>query len=153
VYSDLFPATNRPAGWLPRRRQRATEIAAEEETMNMMKHIIIAVSTIAIFLAPALCSGAEKILPRLVQMLRDGKATISPNKKSLVDEKGKVIAKEVDEKSVVKPASSVQEGLSEQKAITNCNYKCAIITRRCFADDSGTVACINTCDKETLVCE
>jgi hypothetical protein len=139
----------------PGRRENAPQEGQieEEYLMHMLKVAALTVSTAMVLLEPTLCFAAEKVIPHLVELVKEGGASMSANKKTLVDAKGNIVANEVDPKSVVKPTVEQKGNSAEQTPVINCNYRCAILTKRCFAEDAGAVVCINTCDKQTLICE
>src|SRR5690348_2228599 len=113
---------------------------------TIRKAVALATALTGVLAAPAF---AERTIPHIVEIVKDGTATLSANKKTLVDEKGTVVAKEVDPATVKPPApdpTKLALGIQEAQAITVCNYRCAILTKRCFADDTGAVVCINFCD-------
>ena len=130
--------------------------------MRTIKNVTLVGATTVFVLAfvPTCCFSAEplKVVPSLIQKLVDGSAKISTNKKSIVDEKGEIIAKEASSlKETVKKANgnpSVSDGKTPPTPmVVTCNYKCAIITKRCYEDANGNGACINACDKQVLLCE
>lgn len=123
----------------------------------------------AVMMIPGYCFGAERpqIDPPAVQMLKQGTAKISNDAKSLVDDKGRTLAKsapppkETDYEDNVDPylealySKSIpgeKEGAPPKKSVYTCSRKCAIMEKKCFADDTGNSICVNVCERENLVC-
>jgi hypothetical protein len=117
--------------------------------MNFIKLAALAVPASIILAAPVLALAMDKTIPGIVDSIKEGSVTVSPNKKTLVDAKGKVAATEIDPKTLGKK----EDGKDGPVIVATCNYRCAMITRRCFIDEGKNVVCINYCDKQSLVCE
>ena len=97
----------------------------------------------------------------IVQKLQEGKAKISPDKKSIIDEEGHIIGKVTPtldmEKYKPKPTQNPFEAAKDDSPpppqMFTCTRKCGMITKRCYLDDKENAVCINICDKESLICE
>ena len=126
--------------------------------MCNLKKSALLIATMALIFVPACCFSAEnKILTiPLVEMLQGGKAKISSDKKSIIDDKGDIVAKQTPPPVIKEKSSDIfPTGAAKDNTtfVVNCNKKCAMITRQCYLDDLGNVVCMNVCDKEMLVCE
>ncbi|QXE85630.1 hypothetical protein KP003_14720 [Geomonas nitrogeniifigens] len=102
----------------------------------------------------------------IIEQLQSGKAKVSFDKKSIVDESGEALAKETTN-AVQKPLPLPEPVLPDLAAtgtssetpapkppkIVFCNRKCGFIEKRCYLDNEGNTICINTCEKESLICE
>ncbi len=117
---------------------------------------------IAIFLmSPATgnCMDVHKEVIPLIQMLQAGKAKISADKKSIIDENGHIVGKETENvnlpkpKPVANPADVNKENAPPAPQLFFCTKKCAMISKHCYKDENENVVCINECDKESLICE
>jgi hypothetical protein len=97
----------------------------------------------------------------IVQKLQEGKAKISPDKKSIIDEEGHIIGKESQNLDVNKykpkptqnPYEAAKDDSPPPPQMFICTRKCGMITKRCYLDDNENAVCINICDKESLICE
>jgi hypothetical protein len=97
----------------------------------------------------------------IVQKLQEGKAKISPDKKSIIDEEGHIIGKETPtldmNKYKAKPTQNPFEAAKDDSPpppqMFICTRKCGMITKRCYLDENENAVCINICDKESLICE
>jgi hypothetical protein len=106
--------------------------------------------------------GAENKITSvpLVRMLQEGKVNLSPDRKSIIDENGHIVAKQTSP-PVSPPAAQIkildkntaETGKEKGPLKVNCDRKCAIMSRQCYMDDIGNVVCLNICDKEIFVCE
>jgi hypothetical protein len=97
----------------------------------------------------------------IVQKLQEGKAKISPDKKSIIDEEGHIIGKESQNldlnkykpKAAQNPYETAKDDSPPPPQMFICTRKCGMITKRCYLDDNENAVCINICDKESLICE
>jgi hypothetical protein len=112
---------------------------------NKLTFLILTVTVVSIPIRGFCLEGQSSSSP-VLQILREGKATLSIDKKSILDEQGKIIASQIP--SPVKKGSS-----SGSKTTPICNSVCAIIEKQCYADINGSVLCINVCKKEQFKCE
>jgi hypothetical protein len=102
----------------------------------------------------------REVLP-IVQKLQEGKAKISPDKKSIIDEEGHIIGKETvnldlnkyKPKSTQNSFEAAKDDSPPPPQMFTCTRKCGMITKRCYLDDFENAVCINICDKESLICE
>lgn len=105
------------------------------------------------------CMNMKRETIPLVEMLQKGKATLSSDKKSIIDEKGGVIAKEtantvsIKPKPAENPADSGKDSSTPAPKMFTCNKKCAIFVKHCYMDENENIVCINVCDREALICE
>ncbi len=105
------------------------------------------------------CMDLKKETIPIIEKLQDGKAKISPDKKSIIDENGHIIGKETENinppknKPVANPADTAKDSSPPAPQLIFCSKKCAIITKHCYKDESENVVCINSCDRESLICE
>lgn len=104
------------------------------------------------------CAEARRPNPPMVQMLQEGTAKLSPDYKSIIDDKGASVAKETSstvQKKVTTTLSSdfVKDSTAPPPPmVIFCNKKCAIISKHCYVDETGNIVCLNVCEKEALVC-
>jgi hypothetical protein len=101
----------------------------------------------------------KEVIP-IVQKLQEGKAKISPDKKSIIDEEGHIIGKLTSTLDMKKytpappnPAEAAKEDSPPAPQFFNCIRKCGMITKQCYLDDNENAVCIGICDKESLICE
>jgi hypothetical protein len=102
----------------------------------------------------------KEVLP-IIQKLQEGKAKLSMDKKSIVDEEGHIIAKEsanldlnkYKTQPVKNPFEAAKDDSPPQPQLFTCNRKCGLITKHCYLDENENAVCINICDKESLICE
>ncbi len=102
----------------------------------------------------------KEVLP-IIEKLREGKAQLSQDKKSIVDENGHIIGKETHDldlnkykpKPTQNPFEAAKDDSPPQPQLFNCTRKCGVITRHCYLDDNENAICISVCDKESLICE
>ncbi|HEX9024481.1 MAG TPA: hypothetical protein VF799_11650 [Geobacteraceae bacterium] len=105
------------------------------------------------------CMDVHKQAIPLVEMLQAGKAKISPDKKSIVDENSHIVGKETDNMNLPKPqppaspADTSKENAPPAPQLFLCARKCAMISKHCYTDENQNIVCINECDKESLICE
>jgi hypothetical protein len=133
-----------------------------------LKYMVSVTASASLF-AAGIVSAFDRpmISVPLIEMMQEGKAKVSPDKKTIIDDKGKFVAKET---SQPKPAEKklVNEYLTEtgernpdddkripdyEKYYFTCNYKCAIMVKKCYQDDVGYKICVNICDKESFICD
>ncbi|GFO69694.1 hypothetical protein GMLC_32730 [Geomonas limicola] len=129
--------------------------------MNFASRLVVVLCCGGAVLGPINCFAAGNkinMIP-LVEMLQQNKAKISTDKKSIIDLKGEVLAKQTPPPVMKKrdPSAAIEFGNKDKDAnvtmIVNCYKKCAMVTRQCYLDDIGNTICLNVCDKEGLVCE
>lgn len=97
----------------------------------------------------------------IIQKLQEGKAKISPDKKSIIDEEGHIIGKvtanldltKYKPKSTQNPFEAAKDDSPPPPQMFTCTRKCGMITKQCYLDDNENAVCINICDKESLICE
>jgi len=97
----------------------------------------------------------------IIQKLQEGKAKISPDKKSIIDEEGHIIGKvtptldmeKYKPKAILNPFEAAKDDSPPPPLLFTCTRKCGMITRHCYLDDFENAVCINICDKESLICE
>jgi hypothetical protein len=95
----------------------------------------------------------------LIEMLQNGTAKVSTDKKNIIDDKGNFIAKEtantvqIKPKQVSNPTDTQSDSSTPAPLMFTCNKKCAIVVKHCYMDENENIVCINTCDKEALICE
>lgn len=128
--------------------------------MYPRKRITLLVAAFVFSIIPARGFSAElkKTTENLVLKLQNGKAKISLNKKSILDENDNIVASETsppkaDNKTSGASITPNKSGSTAPPDVVNCSFKCSIITRHCYADSYGSIVCINICDKETLRCD
>ena len=137
--------------------------------MNALKKITVVISVAVLFLAAGSAFALERPMMSvpLIEMIREGKAKVSADKTTIVDEKGQTVAKEttpptpavrrpvVDsfaETTDRNPPDS-KEVPANEKYFFTCSYKCGITVKKCYQDNSGFIICLNICDKESFICE
>lgn len=130
--------------------------------MRPLKNVTLLIAAALVLIVPDLgfCAREkmEELVP-IIQLVRDGKAKPSPDFRNIIDEKGNIVAKQtalpVEKKD--KPFAGAPDGAKDaasgQQKVLTCSTKCAITTRKCYADDSGYIFCMNICEKELLICE
>ena len=97
----------------------------------------------------------------IIQKLQEGKANISPDKKSIIDEEGHIIGKvtpsldmeKYKPKAILNPFEAAKDDSPPPPQLFTCTRKCGMITKHCYLDDFENAVCINICDKESLICE
>src|SRR5512137_2454181 len=80
----------------------------------------------------------------IVQKLQEGKAKISPDRKSIIDEDGHIIGKESQSldlnkykaKPIQNPYEAAKDDSPPPPQMFTCTRKCGMITKRCYLDDS-----------------
>lgn len=121
--------------------------------------LLIAALVFSIIPARGFSAELKKTTENLVQKLQNGKAKISLNKKSILDENDNIVASETSPPKADNKTSGAgsitpnKSGSTAPADLVNCSFKCSITTRHCYADSYGSIVCINMCDKETLRCE
>jgi len=91
------------------------------------------------------CQEDEITVNPLLQSLKEGKATLSTDKKNILDESGKIVAS-------LLPAPLKKGNLPAEKGVPICNPACAIVEQQCYVDMRGSIVCINVCKKELFTC-
>jgi hypothetical protein len=132
-----------------------------EEAMRAYRKLTIILSAILLLTVPStgFCMNLKKETIPLVEMLQKGTAKVSTDKKNIIDEKGNFIAKEtantvqIKPKQIVDPNDTQKDSSTPTPLMFTCNKKCAIIVKHCYMDEAENIVCINTCDKEALICE
>ncbi len=141
-------------------------LPGSDDNGGMMRNILTL--GIAIFAASSLwtpcCSYGmdlkREVLP-LIEMLQAGKAKVSPDKKSIIDENGHIIGKEAatldlnkyKPKTPQNPFETAKDNSPPTPQLFTCTKKCGMITKHCYLDENENAVCINICDKESLICE
>ncbi len=128
---------------------------------NLLNMSLIPVMIAAIVLLPftGYCMDMRREVIPIIQMLQEGKAKISADKKSIIDENGHIVGNETTDLTLPtpKPAANspdtAKENTPPPPQLFHCSKKCAVISRHCYKDENQNIVCINTCDKESLICE
>jgi len=115
--------------------------------MHYFKIVLFLISTVAVSSIPSLgyCQEDQTSLNLLMQSLREGKASLSMDKKNILDETGKIVAHQI-------PVPVKKSTSPADKTPPVCNQTCAIFENQCYADMTGSVVCINVCKKELFTC-
>jgi len=131
--------------------------------MRISKTTLLIIMAVTLSMMPVngFSMEAKKEPIPIVQKLQEGKAKISPDKKSIIDEEGHIIGKVTPsldmEKYKPKPTQNPFEAAKDDSPpppqMFTCTRKCGMITKRCYLDDNENAVCINICDKESLICE
>ncbi len=130
--------------------------------MSNLYKSLTAIVTAGLLMVPVtgFCMDIKKELIPLIQMLQQGKAKISPDKKNILDENGHIIGKETTnltlpkaKPAVANPSDSEKDTSPPAPQLFYCSKKCAMISRHCYTDENENIVCINECDKESLICE
>jgi hypothetical protein len=133
-----------------------------EEAMRTFHNLLFSISAILLLTVPStgFCMNIKKETIPLIEMLQNGTAKVSSDKKNIIDDKGNFIAKETANTIQIKPKQSPANPTDSQKdnstptpLMFTCNKKCAIIAKHCYIDENENIVCINVCDKEALICE
>jgi hypothetical protein len=132
-----------------------------EDIMYILKSLMLRLLVAVFLMVPfnGYCMDIKRETIPIIILLQEGKAKISPDNKSILDETGNIIGKEASNTTINRPkptvnaADTAREGSSPSPQIFYCNKKCAIITKHCYKDDNDNVICLNVCDKEALICE
>jgi hypothetical protein len=128
------------------------------QTIQNLTFIILAILLLAIP-STGFCMNIKRETIPLIEMLQNGTAKVSTDKKNIIDEKGHSIAKETVNTIQIKPKQSVNPTDTQLDSSTptplmfTCNRKCAIVAKHCYMDENENIVCINVCDKESLICE
>jgi hypothetical protein len=133
-----------------------------EVVMRALENLTFIISVILLMSVPStgFCMNIKKETIPLIEMMQNGTAKISSDKKNIIDDKGKFIAKETANTIQLKPkpsqpnpAETQQDNSTPTPLMFTCNKKCAIVVKHCYIDENENIVCINTCDKEALICE
>lgn len=135
----------------------------------MVKSVTVAiVSSTLSFMASASCHAEERRqAPLLVQMLKEGTAKVSPDATSILDAKGRSVAKPVplptaaDYEGNYDPVFEAQyqklvptaDKPPQRKFVYTCSTKCAVLEKQCYGEEGGNIICMNLCRSERVVCE
>ncbi len=132
--------------------------------MSYLKNLPLILFLTALVAAPinAYSMDVKRELVPLVEMLQEGKARISPDKKSIIDENGHIIGKEstnldmkkyqAPQNPLLNPTETAKDNAPPPPQLFICTKKCAMITRHCYLDENENAVCISVCDKESLIC-
>jgi hypothetical protein len=131
-----------------------------EETMPDSRKFAILIMSAFFLTVPidGFCVEARRPNPPMVQMLQEGKAKLSPDYKSIVDDKGNSVAKETSSTIQKKESTALSSDTVKDPSappppmVIFCNKKCAIVSKHCYIDETGNIVCLNVCEKEALVC-
>jgi hypothetical protein len=123
--------------------------------------LLVLVATAILYPHTASSFDVKKEVLPIIQKLQEGKAKLSFDKKSIVDEEGHIIAKESANLDMNKyktqpaknPFEAAKDDSPPQPQLFTCNRKCGIVTKHCYVDENENAVCINVCDKESLICE
>lgn len=117
-----------------------------------------AAALLVVVLLPLYSFGAESRMSAipLIQMLQENKVKVSPDKRTMTDLNGSVVARETPPpvpKKVEPTANPFEKPQENTVMVVNCNKKCGMVSRKCFLDEIGNTICLNICDKESYICE
>jgi len=127
-----------------------------EDVMSFMNKLLSYGAASLIVMVPVSALSAEiKITPPLIELLQDGRAKLSPDKKVILDEKGDIVARQKSpagqENSFAKSPDKAAPVAAERPYV--CTPQCAIWVKYCYTDPKDFEVCINSCEKELLQCE
>lgn len=134
--------------------------------MNVVSKLTLIVLALLLLLVPVygFCEEGSSGTPSLIQILEQGKARLSSDKKSILDEKGNVIATQIsppvqDKKAIKTDSTTVNTSTTTVSGSTTtvsnapiCYTKCVKWGKQCFVDYQAHVVCIRVCDEEKIVC-
>ena len=127
-------------------------------TFQNLASIILAILLLTVP-STGFCMNIKKETIPLIEMLQSGTAKVTTDKKNIIDDKGNFIAKETANtlqnkpKQSASPADTQKDSPTPAPLMFTCNKKCAIVVKHCYMDENENIVCINTCDKEALICE
>jgi len=132
-----------------------------EEAMRTFQNLAFIISAILLLTVPStgFSMNIKKETIPLIEMLQSGTAKVTTDKKNIIDDKGNFIAKETANtiqnkpKQSEGPADTQKDSPAPTPQMFTCNKKCAIVVKHCYMDENENIVCINTCDKEALICE
>jgi len=128
------------------------------QTIQNLTFIILAILLLTIP-STGFCMNIKRETIPLIEMLQNGTAKVSTDKKNIIDDKGNFIAKEtantiqIKPKQITNPTDTQKDSSAPTPLMFTCNRKCAIVVKHCYMDENENIVCINTCDKEALICE